>query len=484
VAATAALDVIVLGVILVLGALLALAIGRRMPPADLLGLAFPVGTGLLTWLLFIVSWVGVPITLLTAGAVYLVVLLAVGVGLLWRQKGAPVQTEIRAERESPRRHVSWRLALWAAFAMLVMTSAILAVWRSYSAWDDIAIWSVKGYGIAREGTIFAGARWGAHGLSYPLNLPLLISIFRLVDGDVLPGSKLIFPMMYLSLALGCYGFWRHLRVRPWVAGLGMLLIATTPVVFEHGTIGYANLPFACYLVLSVLWYVRANRVGQTGHYVLSGILLGLACWTRPEGLIIGLVVVAALFAARRLAPQGEVRYAAWLVPAALIGGAWGVFAALYAGESQISGAVRTAYHTITEGHLNLHALYRIARYFVRQLLTPSVWGMAFAVCAIAILSRVRGLRPKASPLAFAILMAALGAAVAVIGSYYVASFSGPSLDWWLGTGFNRMLIPGVVLAEVLATLAASHLASPSSPDLEQSPPERNCEAATSREAHS
>jgi len=29
--------------------------------------------------------------------------------------------------------------------------------------DAAAIWAAKGYGIALEGTIFAGSSWGAHG---------------------------------------------------------------------------------------------------------------------------------------------------------------------------------------------------------------------------------------------------------------------------------------------------------------------------------
>ena len=227
----------------------------------------------------------------------------------------------------------------------------------------------------------------------------------------------------------------------------MLLIATTPVIFEHGTIGYADLPFACYLVLSVLWYVRANKEGRAGSYVLSGILLGLACWTRPERLVIGIVVALALLTARRLSSEGQVRHAAWLLPAALIGGAWQVFAALYAGGGQISQAIVFASQAIAQGDLHASAFYWIARFLVRQALSPSAWGVLLPLAVVVVVMRSRELWRRWDPALVATFAAAAALGIGMVGFYYLVSFVG-DLAFWLGTGVDRMFLPAGILAAI------------------------------------
>src|SRR3989304_4936448 len=128
--------------------------------------------------------------------------------------------------------------------------------------DGIAIWSVKGYGIAAAESIFGARQWGAFGLHYPLNLPLAIAAVRLIDGDVLPGSKIVFALFYLTLVLGCYVFLLRGGMLARVAALGTLLIATTPIVLDHGTNGYANLPMAAYLVLGGLFAIHGMVDGS------------------------------------------------------------------------------------------------------------------------------------------------------------------------------------------------------------------------------
>ena len=99
----------------------------------------------------------------------------------------------------------------------------------------MAIWAVKGYGIAREGTIWAAGHWGDHGLAYPLNLPLLIANYRFT-GDMLPASKLIAPLFYISLCVGCLRFWLQRDVSPLTASLGAIGLAATPLLFEHANV--------------------------------------------------------------------------------------------------------------------------------------------------------------------------------------------------------------------------------------------------------
>ena len=225
--------------ILLLGSQIARAVLAPQQRAELLGLAFPLGAGVLTWLLFLVSWVGLPLNLPSVIIVYALALMAavvIGARVLGngsvekrRSSGRPITSPSSADK--------LHTALLLLFAFLIGLAAFIAVARSYSAWDAAAIWAPKGYGIAFEGSIFAGARWGAHGLGYPLNVPLLISVFTWLGGDILPGSKLIFPAFLASVSLGAYAFWIRQGVSTLLAGLGMLLVASVPSIFLHATIG-------------------------------------------------------------------------------------------------------------------------------------------------------------------------------------------------------------------------------------------------------
>ena len=58
--------------------------------------------------------------------------------------------------------------------------------------DSIQIWGAKGYGIAITGSIKDVTDWETNTLAYPLHVPVLVAFFRLLSGDLLPSSKLIF----------------------------------------------------------------------------------------------------------------------------------------------------------------------------------------------------------------------------------------------------------------------------------------------------
>ncbi len=93
-------------------------------------------------------------------------------------------------------------------AGVILLAGVVSIGRGYSQYDDIANWALKGYGIAEERSIFGGNVWGGHTLEYPQNVPLQIALFRLVEGDLFPASKLTFTLSFASLLLGAYLFWR------------------------------------------------------------------------------------------------------------------------------------------------------------------------------------------------------------------------------------------------------------------------------------
>ena len=215
----------------------------------MLALGFPLGAGIFTWSLFITSWAGVPVSIASASLSW-VVLLVMALAI---RKVIPMRQDAIREKVASRGRLpvalEWGVPVALSFILGVAGfAAWLGIACAYSAGDDMAIWAVKGYGIAPQGTVWAAGHWGDHGLSYPLNLPLLIATYRF-SGDILPASKLIAPLFYISLCIGCLRFWWQRDVSPLTASAGAIGLAATPILFEHATLGYANLPYTAYLVL-------------------------------------------------------------------------------------------------------------------------------------------------------------------------------------------------------------------------------------------
>ena len=115
---------------------------------------------------------------------------------------------------------------------------------------------------------------------------------------------------------------------------------------------------------------------------------------------------------------------------------------------------------LATGHWNLSAFYWIARYGVRQAITPSSWGVLVPLFAAATVFRLTMPRPWMHHSEGMVLAAALGTGASMVAFYYSVSFVG-DLSLWLGTGVDRMFLPAGILIAVLAVLLTG--APPPSP---------------------
>lgn len=416
--------------------------------ASPLGLAvsFPLGSGLFTFLFFILSLLGVPITRASSVAVYLLLLVpAMGIAIFRTRAGATATgTEASRDGQSVGKR-GWALLSMSLGPVLVL-ALFVAVMTAYSVWDAGAIWAAKGYGIAREGTIWAAELWGSHGLSYPFNVPLLIGAFELLAGDPVAISKAIFPLFMASMLLGMYASWGEEGVQDWLAALAALFLATIPLVFDQGTNGYANLPLAAYLLLGAVSVERGVSLGHPGELTLGGTLLGLASWTRVEGFVYAGAVLAAVLLVlalkRRLSNQ--VGYA--LLPFGIITAIWAIFY-LRVGStgSQAMGRYGTALQSWLGGDLGLYSLRLIFGYMRRYMFRTELWGAFFpAVIALGLVGIRRIVRDRRTSSQISLGMSALTGLVAVL-LFYIGSFGHGDYLGWLTRSFPRALLPAALL---------------------------------------
>jgi hypothetical protein len=444
------LDLLSLALLAALGVLAIRFLAPKANRFETAAVGLPIGIGLLTYVVFLSSWAGVEIRLETLTGIYvgLAILLIAGLRLQSAVRPRPLEETTSAEPPTGSRLAD--SAVWVILGVAALASVAISVGRSHTPFDASAIWAAKGYGIAKVGTIFAGRDWGAHGLGYPLNIPILISFFQLVDGDLIPGSKLVFPLFYLSMLLGAVGFWRRLRLGNLWVMIGSLLLATVPEVFRHATYGYVNIPASAYLTLGTMWGILGMARESKGYSLVGGLLLGFASWTRVEGSLYALVIVAAIAGAWLMTRPGRL-HVVWLVaPVAVLGGTWLFFGqANGLSNDMAGGAIPAAIRGWSRGDLHLHSIRLIFGYTRRELLETHTWGLLFPLAMAALILYARRLVDRRVPEILALGLATLGASLATASLFYVGSYIRSDLVAWMTRGFPRAFFPAAILLGIL-----------------------------------
>jgi hypothetical protein len=429
--------------------LLAIALGTSItsllvPDSRLverLALGYGLGLSLATLVMFCLSVIGI---LLSAQAIAIALAFVAIVlrAVLWRCK--PGTLVLRTESRNPgdkgdsQKFYPWKRALTVVMAITVLltilASFFIALYWPIFSWDAMAIWGVKGKAIAASGTVVA-LKYGEH-RHYPLHFPLLISLALLLDGD-----KLVKILLSLTLAALLAVFYSNLRrfCAPLMSWLATLALATTPLLLGHSTIAYANLTMSFYYTASVLYLLNYIKCGELGFLLLSGLMAGIAAWTRPEGLLLlGLnVLVLLIFSLRRRALRSILFY---ILLSCCFAFPWAIYSryVLKIPNPLWSYAV-TAITSFLTGHVDWDKLAMILRYFSRTVGVDARWGgvwIAFLAIVILCIDRLILLN-----------------VATVIFMYYATPEIKP-LSWWLGTGFDRMILhffPLLIFAAALLT---------------------------------
>jgi hypothetical protein len=458
-----ALDILIIGLLLAVGSTVALGLLDQNSLRWVFPVAFPLGAGVVTWTVFLLGWAGWPLTVETFGAgVFLPLALASGYG--WRT-GHLARAWRAASRWYGRRS-GFRITLSGSLLTLSLLTGVLfaggavSIGRGYSQFDDIANWALKGYGLAEEHSIFGGSMWGGNAMEYPENIPLQIAFFRLAEGDILPASKLTFTLFFASLVLGTLLFWGDSAVGKMVGALGALFLATVPILFEHATLGYANLPMTAYLVLGCMSSLSGFRKKDKGHVLIGSLLLGLSAWTRLESAVYALAA-AVFLSAGMLRSREDRAYIPFLsLPMVTVMVPWLAFYGVYGGNGSPSEVAIA--RLIQEPGAGAGLLWQnsveLLRWLWLQAKDFPAWGAALpgsvALLLVGLPNAVK--RRDRSVLLPVSLFGWVTLVVASIG------IVGGDLSGWQ-TELYRHLFPVVTLAIVASVVAAGRWIGASSP---------------------
>lgn len=271
----------------------------------LLAASLPTGFGICSMILFVSLWV-IPLHAKFASvATSIAATLTLSIFFLFRQFKDTALPSIAHDlkilprkflRRMPRSKEAVLKFAFRSVSFLIFLAAAWAIVQFYTlsvstnitgGWDARYLWSLKAKFMFRSPTewqtMFSPKLFWAHP-DYPLLWPGTLTW----GWNWLGQESLLWPpwaslCFYISCALVLV--WYLTAYASSIAGFlgGTFFLVLTPPLF-WSVHQYADVPLAFFVVTSGLTLVSALRSGQAGLLMVSGLMAGLAAWTKNEGL--------------------------------------------------------------------------------------------------------------------------------------------------------------------------------------------------------
>jgi len=262
--------------IFILGFLLSKILVVKMHSVECFGVSFLVGLGVFTLIVFSYSsFLNIKITLqsVLVALVSGIVPLALLFKLLKRRVSFNLLRFWMNLKKIPSLEKLVALFLIGIFTI----SWLIATYFPVYIWDALAIYDFRGKIIASQGFYAQIAKNFFWFEGYPLFTSLSHALVYLFGGK---NPQFIYPLIYFSFIFAFYGNLRKFVARK-TALISITLLASVPLLFQHSTFAYTNLPYSTFLSLGSIylftWFAKKKSLG---YLILAAILTGLSTWTR------------------------------------------------------------------------------------------------------------------------------------------------------------------------------------------------------------
>ena len=186
-----------------------------------------------------------------------------------------------------------QVLLWLTLCLLIDE---LSRSHPYGQWDAWALWNMKTKFI-----IFGGRSWQnifqLHWHTqpdYPLLLPMINSWLYAVSGAELHRIAMATANVF-TVSTGILLFAALKRTLPFLCALGAgLLLVTNRFYLFMGTTQYADIVMAHYFLAAAIVITRGVKEKNPALLFLAGLFLGILCFTKNEGITIGVILLGIL----------------------------------------------------------------------------------------------------------------------------------------------------------------------------------------------
>ncbi len=284
---------ILLGITLtiLLGLAILLAISTKFTLLEYLSLAFPLGMGLQTFLMSLLDWSNIGITL---GGITLISLFAL-VGLLllvFRNLKNDPEFFKRCNLKNfklPKPNLVWILFTFLIVWFEGMNFYKTIYFPSFDT-DSIRGFNFVGMAIAAEGTLkhlslFTSPNYHFQAdAGFTAYTPFAQLSYAYVYLFGAMASKIVNAMMFLGLIGFFYSLLKRVTTHT-AASIFTFMMLITPEMLAFSALSGINLLHTVYaasgLILAVLWFEKKDQK----LLILSAILLSMNCFTRNEGIV-------------------------------------------------------------------------------------------------------------------------------------------------------------------------------------------------------
>ncbi len=316
-------------------------------------LGFGIGSGMLTFEMFIIGLLRVPFTVFVISAmqiatVILLLYLLYQRKVLFRQmiELAPYGSEEKAVQKMSGVQIVI-VVLLSAWILLKLLYVLYegSIWPIF-AFDSVANWSSgakfffynKGLALNLSQEHYFGKGYRTF-QEYPLHIPLLQTWIALCLGDFHEVYVKIYNVFYYWCIVGLtfFALKRHAStVKSLVAAF---FVSTVPLLTYHASEAYADLPLSYYALCAIIYFQRytemheteANAKTKNGLLWIMGTAVAIGSWTKGEGILFTaaftLALIVYLFRKRMLKVAWK-DITCYVIPILAVAIPWHIFLAV------------------------------------------------------------------------------------------------------------------------------------------------------------
>jgi hypothetical protein len=425
-------------------------------------LGFGIGTGMMTFEMFLLGLIRIPLNLVAISIVQIATAILLGyllhrTGTSWRwifSKGAGGRGGSPATVTRLNRVVFIILTAWIlAKILFVLYEGFFLPENTSDSWEH---WSSgakffyyeKGLALDPANEHFFGAGY-LKVQRYPLNVPLMQVWVSLCMGEANEVYMKVWNALFFLGMVGLMFFAVLRKTTLMTALLAAFFLSTVPLLTYHALIAYADLPLSAYALGTMVCFwstIDALKSGRAGNarslLVLMGTCAALCVWTKMEGLFFAAAFSASLALYCLVKKISFKQVMAFLVPLALVSLPWYVFllsirVPVSYGEVELLGAA------ITKG---IH--FQVLPVIAEQILFSANFNLIFLFLFLLIIVGCRKILQ--SDLAYL-----YGALITIMAIFLVLYLGTDMYRWVISlTAVNRNILTFIPMMYYVAALTA------------------------------
>jgi hypothetical protein len=182
------------------------------------------------------------------------------------------------------------VALGCALAALMVKITRVPLWS----WDHFAIWGVKTRSMLADGHLrldFLRSLYQTR-TDHPLGLPMSWLVLTLGEAPSPAVFKVLHALFALALVAVLRAAVRRATSSLALANAAAAFLAVSPLLWDSEAMGLAEVPLALWATVSLL--LAADLAPPRSRPWVPGLALGFLPWIKQEGLVLGLLLLAAV----------------------------------------------------------------------------------------------------------------------------------------------------------------------------------------------